>query len=92
MTPQKLLEEAAKTLDKRGASYGEYTKSLNDIAAYWRVYFKMRGYGAELTARDFAMLMVLLKVARTHGAPGHIDNYIDIAGYAALAGGLVSND
>ncbi len=35
-------------------------------------------------AHDVAMMMILLKVARTKGKKKR-DNYVDIAGYAALA-------
>lgn len=83
MTPQAILQEAQKTLEKRGEVYGGFQGSLNDIACLWNAYL-----GEQLTPRDVAMLMLLLKIARTDSSPDHIDNYIDIAGYAALAGGL----
>ncbi len=38
-------------------------------------------------AHDVAMMMILLKVARTKGKKKR-DNYVDIAGYAALAAKL----
>ena len=37
---------------------------------------------------DVAMLMVLVKIARTKSSPEHSDNYVDMAGYSALASEL----
>lgn len=91
MTPKELLEEAARTLGTRGDAYGDYSKSLSDIAEYWRLYLKNR-VGVALTAYDQAMLMLLLKIARAQSSPGREDHYIDMAGYAALAGGLATHD
>ena len=36
-------------------------------------------------AHDVSMMMILLKIARTDGTIKKKDNYVDIAGYAALA-------
>lgn len=83
MTPQEILQEAAKTLEKRGETYGRYEGSLNDIAAYWSVFL-----GQDITGRDVAAMMLLLKLARADASVKHADNYIDMVGYAALAGGL----
>jgi len=88
VNPQEILILASETLGKRRETHGDYATSLADIAEYWRVYFKQNGYGKALSPRDTAMLMILLKVARAKNAPGNGDNYVDIAGYAALAGAL----
>ena len=88
MTPQEILQEAATIVGERGGSYGEYEKSLSEIAVYWRMYLMVKGDKTDLGPRDVAMMMVLLKLARVKSSPKHSDNYVDIAGYAALAGGL----
>ena len=88
MTPQEILEKAAKTLKERGGTYGEYENSLGDVGLYWQVFLDLE----DLRPRDVAMMMILLKVARAKKSPNHADNYIDICGYAALAGGLVDGD
>ena len=38
------------------------------------------------TAHDVAAMMILLKVARLATSPDKWDNWVDIAGYAALGG------
>lgn len=43
-------------------------------------------FGVE--SKDVAMLMCLLKIARTQGGQEKKDNYVDICGYAALAADL----
>lgn len=40
------------------------------------------------TAKDVAMMMALLKVARIRSGKGTLDCYVDLAGYAACAGEL----
>ncbi|MGV9668664.1 DUF6378 domain-containing protein [Nocardia niigatensis] len=75
-----ILGEAATVIDgDRQDAYGDPSESFARIAGLWSAYL-----GADLTARDVANLMVLLKVSRSkHGY--RPDDYIDIAGYAALA-------
>lgn len=88
MTPLEILQKTAATVAERGACYGESEGSLKKIASYWRLYLNS---GFTLTAYDVAMMMLLLKVARAQASPSHRDNYIDMAGYAALAGNLADD-
>lgn len=67
----------------RQSTYGSPEDCFRGIAQMWSGYL-----GIDITASDVAMLMVLLKVARTKGRKDYADNYIDIAGYAACAGEL----
>ena len=42
---------------------------------------------ASITAEDVALMMVLLKISRhTQGTKNNLDNFIDMCGYAAIAG------
>ena len=42
---------------------------------------------ANITADDVAIMMILLKISRhTQGEKINIDNFVDMAGYAAIAG------
>jgi len=41
---------------------------------------------AQLRPDDVAIMMALFKIARIAGNAQHEDNYVDLAGYAALAG------
>jgi hypothetical protein len=56
------------------------------VAALWSTYL-----GHRLTAHDVAILMILLKVARTTTGTHNIDDYIDIAGYAGIAAKLAAD-
>lgn len=69
----------------RAATHGDAEDSLGAIADLWAAYL-----GRDISAHDVAMLMVLFKVARTQGNPSHADNYVDAAGYAAIAGELAT--
>lgn len=73
---------------QRDEQYGEGSTAANfaTIALLWDAYLARRradGY-LTVTAGDVASLMVLLKVGRLAGAPGHEDSWLDIAGYAAI--------
>lgn len=73
-----LLQDAIRTVCKdRADEYGDMESNFDDIAELWTVYL-----GVNVERRDVANMMVLLKVAR-NGTPGHRDNWVDIAGYAA---------
>ena len=92
MTPLEILQKTAETVAERGACYGESDESLAEIAEYWDLYLSWRGFKAHgsVTPHDVALMMALLKMARVRSSPGHKDNYIDMAGYAALAGNLAN--
>ena len=69
----------------RAAAHGRAEDTFDRIAALWSA-----DLGIPLTGTDVARLMVLLKVARAKGNPGHADNWVDAAGYAALGGELAT--
>ena len=78
---QAVLNEAGRIIHSdRNSAYGEPEENLGLIANMWSAYL-----GVNVTARDTAWLMVLLKIAREKHAP-HPDNPVDVAGYAAIAG------
>ena len=42
---------------------------------------------ASITAKDVAIMMILLKISRSNqGKKFNLDNFIDMAGYSAIAG------
>ena len=42
---------------------------------------------ASITAKDVAIMMILLKVSRSNqGKKFNLDNFVDMAGYSAIAG------
>lgn len=73
----------------RNNQYGEPEDVFSFVAAKWQVHIDNRPTGP-LTAHDVAMMMIDLKTARSTSNPAHIDNYVDIAGYAACGGEIVS--
>lgn len=89
-----VLEEAKRCIcQDRQNQYGEPEDSFLTIAAFWEVYLQAKtGKIINLTRDDVALMMVLLKVARTNGHKHHVDNYVDMAGYAALAAELAQNE
>lgn len=89
-----VLEEAKRCIcQDRQNQYGEPEDSFLTIAAFWEVYLQSKtGKVINLTRDDVALMMVLLKVARTNGHKHHVDNYVDMAGYAALAAELAQNE
>lgn len=68
------------TID-RAATHGNAEDSFGLIAAYWSAHLD-----TPITAQDVATMMVLFKCARIKGNATHADNFVDAAGYAALAG------
>ena len=82
MDREDVLEKAAELISgDRQATYGDAREMHQLIGDLWSTYL-----GVEVGAVDVAALMVLMKVARTKGTRKHIDNWVDICGYAALAG------
>ena len=89
ITREYILREAARIVcGDRNEQYGEPEDSFRAIAEFWETYVRERcvSTGADvcILAEDVAMMMVLLKVARTFRET-KADTYIDIAGYAACA-------
>lgn len=72
----------------RKECYGDAEDNFQTIAELWGTYLNATGGDVLIDSKDVAMMMILLKVARA-AAPGiHLDNYIDISGYAACAYGI----
>jgi hypothetical protein len=71
----------------RNAQYGEPEDLFAVIADLWSAYL-----GKEIGATDVALMMALLKIARARANPGNVDNWIDLAGYAACGGEIATND
>ena len=61
--------------------YGGPENNFTVIAKMWSFYL-----GMPINAADVAAMMILLKVARIGSGQVLIDNWIDIAGYAACGG------
>lgn len=82
-----LLDTAKRivTGERRG-SYGNPEDNFQTIADMWTTYLARVGVikpKCRLTARNVAVMMVLMKCARLAENPGHADSLVDVAGYAA---------
>ena len=72
----------------RQECYGDAEDNFETIATLWETYLKATGCDVVINSNDVAMMMILLKVARAASPEIHLDNYIDISGYAACAYGI----
>lgn len=98
-TPEELrrevLEQAIRCVcTDRKAQYGSAEDSFAVIGDLWSVYLRAKciGAGADVTVlpEDVCNLMVLFKMGRAATAMVQkIDTYVDMAGYAACAGGMI---
>jgi len=85
--PMSVLQEAHTIIyGEREKTYGNPSKNLDTIAAFWTNFLGARGLVcSSLSADDVAHMMILLKVARLANDPYHRDSLVDVCGYAALA-------
>ena len=72
----------------RNETHGDAFKNHAEIAEFWNIFLdKKLQPMASITAEDVALMMVRLKVSRhTQGTKNNLDNFIDMCGYAAIAG------
>lgn len=74
------------TVKDRQEQYGDARENFELVARFWEVYT-----GRPYSASDVAMMLALLKVARAMSGY-KADNYVDLAGYAALAGEITAKE
>ena len=65
----------------REKEHGDASKNFEMVAELWSIYL-----GVDVLPHEVPMMMTLYKIARTTENPTNVDNYVDIAGYSALAG------
>ena len=75
----------SRTMERRRTALASLG-SFGLIGQLWTVYV-----GTLFTAKDVAMMLALLKVARIHNGD-KMDSFIDLAGYAACAGEIVGKE
>lgn len=85
MTRPEVLFEATKIVcGDRDQQYGSPEDSFETIANFWTNYLTASKHSCtKVTAKDAAVMMALLKIARIAGGQDKPDNWIDLAGYAA---------
>jgi len=88
-----LLEDLKTVLHERGSLYGPACEHFARTAGLVRIYLGSR-LGSSFEAEDWAVLMILDKIARFSNPRTlpfmHVDTTTDIAGYASLLAGLIS--
>lgn len=82
-----VLDKAIQTVcDEHKDAYGNVEDNFSLIAMLWGDYMQVA-----ITDEDVAMMMCLLKIARTKTGDLKEDNYVDIAGYAACGAEVASS-
>lgn len=83
----KYIREAARLVSgDRAKQHGDMEKVHARAAKLWSAYLDIEE--APLSPADVAMLMILLKMARDGAGDFNADNFIDMCGYAGIAGAL----
>ena len=67
----------------RELTHGNKKINHDNIAKMWSAYLDR-----DISGRDVALMMVLLKVARIKAGSHNTDDYIDMVGYSSIAGEL----
>jgi len=87
MRASEILLSATDTIRQRGLTYGHPADNLQHTAMLLSAYLQTPIHDYQV-----AGILVLVKLARTNESAQHIDNWIDLASYAALAGQLATED
>ena len=86
MDRKETLKKAEEIVNgEREQQYGKPEDNFRTIAEFWSTYLDK-----ELTAKDVAIMMILLKAARCKSGQYKDDNCVDICGYAAIANEIMS--
>lgn len=90
-TPERvnILNEAADLIvGQRQQDYGTPEENFTRMADLVNIHIAMNlATNTPLSPRQISEIMILLKLSRTINSPTH-DSYVDIAGYAGIAGEL----
>ena len=100
MKRAEILEAARKCVcGEREEDYGTPENNFKNIARLWNAYLRaahpdaiiVKGSSNPIKAKDVAMMMALLKIARI-ASGNNPDSFVDLAGYAACGGEITEND
>ena len=75
-----ILAKANEAVEGRRGLYGEPATEFERVASMWSELL-----GVPIRAVDVPVMMVIYKCVRSRVTPKYEDNYVDIAGYAAIA-------
>ena len=86
---QEFLETVRNFVCKdRNVTHGDAEDNFRVIATLWETYLNNTP-PQSLNSTDVAIMMCLFKVARLMANPKNMENWHDLAGYAACGGGIV---
>lgn len=89
MLRPEILDKAKECVcGQREHDYGTPEYNFRMIAELWNAYLGDRVF----TAKDVAMMMALLKIARIRFGNATEDSFVDLAGYAACGGEIVTKN
>lgn len=74
------VENEAQTIVRNGErqmNYGHPNQDFSRTAGMWSAYL-----GRDVTMRDVALMMAMLKMSRLKATPGHRDSLVDLIGYS----------
>lgn len=81
-----ILDEAKRLITTtRAATYGDARQNFTDLAAIWSVRL-----GVTVQPWQVPVMLMDLKTVRAGGGPAYTDNWLDLIGYAALAGEIAT--
>ena len=89
MTKEEILKKAKELVaGDRNETHGDAFQNHAEIAEFWNIFLdKKLQPMASISAEDVALMMVLMKISRNNqGKKNNLDNFIDMCGYAAIAG------
>lgn len=95
-TAKSLLTRAAEIVSgSRAAQHGPIERNHQNIADHWNAYLGPR-INPPISALDVALMLAELKIARAKGSiqmglEPNPDNFVDLAGYAGVAGEIALN-
>jgi len=79
-----ILEKALSLVTgDRAEQHGDYIKTHRKVAALWSAFL-----GVEISASKVPLMLALLKMARADQGKYNPDDYVDLAGYGAIAGAI----
>lgn len=84
-----IIDSAAKLVaGDRQEAYGDPMDGMVRLAIALNAWLHMTGNATPrpLSPKDAAMFQVMLKIARSETGPLRMDNFVDLAGWAAVAG------
>lgn len=89
----KRMADINETLAERGSKYGEFRDNACVTQVVINILGAMPGWRAMTNMQREATHMIVHKLSRAVcGDPSHVDNFVDIAGYAQLVAKEMQND